>query len=70
MNITDPGFTTVSDFSVNFTITHPAIQELTLVLVPPVGSGLPSVTLCHQPARRHTPPTWMSGANAGDRRLG
>lgn len=45
VNITDPAFLRLSDLSVGLTIQHPSVADLTIVLVPPVGSGLSSITL-------------------------
>jgi subtilisin-like proprotein convertase family protein len=45
VNVTDPRFLSVSDLTVTINATHPNLSELSVVLVPPVGSNLPSVTL-------------------------
>ncbi|WP_422931842.1 Ig-like domain-containing protein [Singulisphaera sp. PoT] len=45
VSITDAGFTSLSHLSVTLNITHPSLADLSLVLIPPTGSGLPSVTL-------------------------
>jgi subtilisin-like proprotein convertase family protein len=43
VNITTPGFTTVSDLNVRVNLTHPALNQLRIDLLPP--NGLPQVTL-------------------------
>ena len=45
VNITDPSFQSVSDLSIELSLTHPALNELSAVLIPPVGSNLPTLTL-------------------------
>lgn len=43
--LNDPRFLNLSDLDVALNLTHPTLAELSVELVPPVGSGLPTVTL-------------------------
>ncbi|HZU35062.1 MAG TPA: DUF642 domain-containing protein, partial [Gemmataceae bacterium] len=45
VNITDPNFTTLSDVSVTVNLVDTTMDQLRLTLVPPSGSGLPSIPL-------------------------
>ena len=45
VDITNPSFQSVSDLSIELSLTDPALNELSAVLIPPVGSNLPSLTL-------------------------
>ena len=45
VNITNPSFQSVSDLSIALSLTHPTLSELSAVLIPPVGSDLPPLTL-------------------------
>ncbi len=57
VNITNTNFVSLSDLSVTLNITHPSDADLSIVLIPPTGSGLPSVTLVAAGS--------VSGANFG-----
>ena len=57
VNITDAGFVSLSHLSVTLTVTHPSVADLSFVLIPPTGSGLPNVTLIAAGT--------ISGANLG-----
>jgi subtilisin-like proprotein convertase family protein len=59
VNITNPSFQSVSDLSIDLSLTHPNLSELSVVLIPPVGSNLPTLTLFNN----RTTPT--GGTNAG-----
>jgi subtilisin-like proprotein convertase family protein len=68
VNITNPNFTTLSDLNVSVSIRHPTLGELSLVLIPPSGSGLSPVTLFtnQQDAAGNTNNgIGISGANLG-----
>ncbi len=70
VNITDPRFLlqSITDVTVNMSVVDPALNELQIVLVPPVGSGLPSLVLVeNQTNAAGTANTGIgiSGANLG-----
>jgi large repetitive protein len=67
VNITDPNFV-LSDLSVELAIQHPALNELSIVLIPPPGSGLQPVTLVNNQTNAAGVAnnfTGVSGANMG-----
>jgi subtilisin-like proprotein convertase family protein len=45
VNLDDPRFTTIDRLDVDLSINHPAINELSIVLIPPAGSGLAPIVL-------------------------
>jgi subtilisin-like proprotein convertase family protein len=45
VNITDPNFLSLSNLSVSLQLTHPNLDQISIQLVPPTGSGLPTTTL-------------------------
>ncbi len=45
INITDPRFISLSDLKVKIDMVHPNLNEVTLTLIPPAGSGLSPFTL-------------------------
>jgi subtilisin-like proprotein convertase family protein len=45
VNITNPNFTTLSNLSITLQLTHPNLDQISIQLVPPTGSGLPTTTL-------------------------
>ena len=45
VNITDPRFLSISDITASVALTDPSLAVMKLVLVPPTGSNLPSLTL-------------------------
>ena len=45
VNISDPRFISLSHLQVSVSLTHPAVSELSIQLVPPTGSGLSPITL-------------------------
>jgi subtilisin-like proprotein convertase family protein len=51
--VAPPGFDFLTDLDVELTITHPNMNELSAVLIPPAGSNLPSTVL------------WFNGVDAG-----
>ncbi len=57
VNITDTDFTTVGDIEVTLSLTHPNTDQLSITLVPPAGSGLPSIGLVNVGT--------LTGANLG-----
>jgi subtilisin-like proprotein convertase family protein len=59
VNITNPQFVSVNDLAVTLNMTDPNLSELSAVLIPPVGSNLPSVTLFNNRT------TSSGGTNAG-----
>ena len=68
VNVTDPRFFSVSDLDVALDLTHPNLAELSAVLIPPVGSNLPPLTLFHNQtnaAGRRSPTSGITGANLG-----
>ncbi len=67
VNITDPNFV-LSDLSVELAIQHPALNELSVVLIPPPSSGLQPVTLFQNQTNAANVSnlfTGVSGANMG-----
>jgi subtilisin-like proprotein convertase family protein len=68
VNITDPRFQTLDDLNVSLSLLHPALQELRIELVPPVGSGLPTILLLNNQndaANVANPAVGVNGANLG-----
>ena len=45
VNIADPKFLKVSDLAVTLSLVHPNLNELSVVLIPPTGSGIAPITL-------------------------
>jgi subtilisin-like proprotein convertase family protein len=45
VNITDPRVNFISDLNITLGITHPNMNELRIELIPPAGSGLPTLTI-------------------------
>jgi subtilisin-like proprotein convertase family protein len=67
INIADPSFR-LNDLDLALSVIHPAVQELSVELVPPVGSGLPPIRLLNnqvQPDGTAINTLGISGANLG-----
>jgi subtilisin-like proprotein convertase family protein len=69
VNITDPRFTTLNDLVLSLSLVHPTLAELRIELVPPAGSGLPTVTLLNNQldasGNTISPNIGATGANLG-----
>lgn len=67
VNVTDPNFV-LSNLNVSLAIVHPAVNELSVVLIPPPSSGLQPVTLFQNQTNSAgvaNPFIGVSGANMG-----
>jgi subtilisin-like proprotein convertase family protein len=68
INITDPRFISLTDLKVKLDMIHPNLNEVTLTLIPPAGSGLSPFTLVQaqtDPANNTNTGRGVSGANLG-----